>query len=766
VRETTSGKITATRKSPVGTNLAQAHASGATSLVVVDPFPFDEDGGTLDVNGVTYTYTGWDDDTDTITLTTGLTAAAEVGDPVLLLPLETEMVAIVVEDESGEQIESDVRHADASSLPEGPVTAEVTASLVLDGDRWLIDDIIGRTPTPDAGMLTGTVPNAVLDDTDFAQDLAQALADIAQQSLDIATAASTASSALGAATTAQTTANGKNTVTYSTSAPAGTTNGNGTAAVAGDLWFRRTGAIIIGQWEYVPGTGWVARTLDNAVIANLDAAKITSGFLDVANRVKAGSITTPLLAVTGANVFPDPEFQNTDWLTNAAPNGRYGNGTGWDYYTAGNGARAVRYTVPAGAADGYFNVFPTLSGASQAKDGWLSVEEGSSYLLRFAHFKTATRHKVYANWVKADGTTGGTDFLDRETNTAWVTAGGSSTSFRSYILAVPAGVTRIAVRVQIQGTAGQTWAMYGQGITLSRMGDGELIVDGAITATKIAAGAMSAKIIDGDVIRTSAGNQRVQISTAGIVTYNSSNAVTSTLSAASGGMDLTGRLYVKDEIQVADFVSGNIVMALRQGELTFTTAGGAPNAAYTRFYDDGAVGGPFTIYADHQIQVRATSDVQLFTVGGYVNGKLQTNQVYAFQAAITNSRAVYVNATTGNLHTASSSERFKDEVETMHLDLDHFLSGRSVYYVDREQKRAHLAGETVYDTDGNEIPIPAPTREAGRIAEEVHALGYTELVSYDDDQPADLHYLREVAFHYEALRQLHARVTALEGASA
>lgn len=156
--EYVTGKITATRKASVGTTLAQAHASGATTLVAVDPFPFDEDGGTLRVNEVTYTYTGWDDDTSTISLTTGLTAAAEAGDAVLLLPLETEMVAIVVEDESGEQIEADVRHSDASSLPEGPVVPPVTASLVFDGDRWLVDDIVGRTPTPDAGLLVGTLP--------------------------------------------------------------------------------------------------------------------------------------------------------------------------------------------------------------------------------------------------------------------------------------------------------------------------------------------------------------------------------------------------------------------------------------------------------------------------------------------------------------------------------------------------------------------------------------------------------------------------------
>jgi hypothetical protein len=86
-------------------------------------------------------------------------------------------------------------------------------------------------------------------------------------------AAAAAASAAATATTAQTSANGKNKVTYSTSGPGSTAN------TAGDIWFQKNGATqtIIGQWEGLGGTSWSAKTIDNAVIANLDAGKLTAG---------------------------------------------------------------------------------------------------------------------------------------------------------------------------------------------------------------------------------------------------------------------------------------------------------------------------------------------------------------------------------------------------------------------------------------------------------------------------------------------------------
>jgi hypothetical protein len=98
--------------------------------------------------------------------------------------------------------------------------------------------------------------------------------------------------AFAAANTAVQTANGKSKVTYSLSAP-GTTANN-----AGDIWWQYTsGNIISGQWTGLGGTSWQANTVGNAVIANLDAGKITSGFIQAA-RINAGTITANMIAAT------------------------------------------------------------------------------------------------------------------------------------------------------------------------------------------------------------------------------------------------------------------------------------------------------------------------------------------------------------------------------------------------------------------------------------------------------------------------------------
>lgn len=104
-------------------------------------------------------------------------------------------------------------------------------------------------------------------------------------------AADVANAAQLAATDAQTTADGKNKVTYGTSAPTASTPG-----IPGDIFWVRSGNTITGQYLCTAGTGeatgntWAAQTLTNATIATLDAGKVTTGTLS-ADRIAAGSIT-------------------------------------------------------------------------------------------------------------------------------------------------------------------------------------------------------------------------------------------------------------------------------------------------------------------------------------------------------------------------------------------------------------------------------------------------------------------------------------------
>ena len=89
-----------------------------------------------------------------------------------------------------------------------------------------------------------------------------------------------------AISTAQSTANGKNKVFYSTSAPGSTAN------TAGDIWWQYSSGIVVGQFVGAGGTSWTSAPIGNAVIANLDAGKITTGYLDVAGSVRVTTSAT------------------------------------------------------------------------------------------------------------------------------------------------------------------------------------------------------------------------------------------------------------------------------------------------------------------------------------------------------------------------------------------------------------------------------------------------------------------------------------------
>ena len=133
-------------------------------------------------------------------------------------------------------------------------------------------------------------------------------ADAAQAAAN--SAASAATAAQLTATNAQTTANGKNKVSYGTSAPTATI-----AGVPGDIYLVQSGQTITGQYLCTAGTGaptgntWVAQTLTDSTISTLDAGKITTGTLNSA-RIAVGSITGTQLSgtaidgktITGATV--------------------------------------------------------------------------------------------------------------------------------------------------------------------------------------------------------------------------------------------------------------------------------------------------------------------------------------------------------------------------------------------------------------------------------------------------------------------------------
>lgn len=92
------------------------------------------------------------------------------------------------------------------------------------------------------------------------------------------------------------TANGKNSITYSSNPPV-----NGTSiGRPGDMWLVRSTAFssISAQYECTTPNTWVSRTLENEMIANLDVGKLKGGFID-GEHINASVLTIGMSQVTG-----------------------------------------------------------------------------------------------------------------------------------------------------------------------------------------------------------------------------------------------------------------------------------------------------------------------------------------------------------------------------------------------------------------------------------------------------------------------------------
>lgn len=179
--------------------------------------------------------------------------------------------------------------------------------------------------------------------------------------------------------TAQATANGKNKVYYSTSTPGSTAN------TAGDIWWQYSGGVIIAQWTGAGGTTWTSNTIGNAVIANLDAGKITTGFLNVAGTVKIGTATTgSRVEFTPLGLFAYNGSTTTVQILaadgSAEFSGRiYGSRFESTGYTAGTTGIAL---APSGSGNTiFFKVSGTDVGNITAVSTGIVVNSGSSQLV-------------------------------------------------------------------------------------------------------------------------------------------------------------------------------------------------------------------------------------------------------------------------------------------------------------------------------------------------------------------------------------------------
>lgn len=305
-----------------------------------------------------------------------------------------------------------------------------------------------------------------------------------------------------------TTANGKNSVTYSTSAASPGTPGTR----QGDIWFQYTGSTVIGHWRW-DGDSWEPQTLDNAVIANLDAGKINTGFLAAA-RIAATSITVDKLAIGfGENQIANPGFEN-----------------GLGPHTAANGATATVVTTKRSGAQGCKIDVP----ASTVQTSRLWAQGTHTDPTRMARTKVGDRFH-WGYWAKGDvGTTTvdawimikdatGVTQLQSVTGTDIVLSAGGPWTYVSVEADVTdpgAAVVGLFVRGWNAGTSATSFIiddMMGRAMV-----NGSLIVNGTITASNLATDAVTTVSLAADAItskhtitgakfRTAASGQRWEL---------------------------------------------------------------------------------------------------------------------------------------------------------------------------------------------------------------------------------------------------------------
>ncbi|MCZ4066422.1 carbohydrate binding domain-containing protein [Microbacterium sp. H37-C3] len=244
----------------------------------------------------------------------------------------------------------------------------------------------------------------------------------------------------------------------------------------GAVWFRRDASNRFnGAWELVNGA-WVARTIENAMIATLDAAKINTGYLDVANRVRANAISVQQLLVGSlTNMLEDPSF-DIDVPTNAPLT------TAW----ASIHANVTRVTAGARSGPGALR----MKAGTAAYDGIrqknaIHVEPGEEYR--------------FGGWVRresAASVTGAIEFsimygaTDATTTTVTAVAASPAGLGETYVRVagtwkVPAGVYFARPRLVMRADTGNTNTYLVDDAFFQRRMEGELIVDGVITTPKL-----------------------------------------------------------------------------------------------------------------------------------------------------------------------------------------------------------------------------------------------------------------------------------------
>lgn len=332
------------------------------------------------------------------------------------------------------------------------------------------------------------------------------------------------------------------------------------------------------------------------------------------------------------------------------------------------------------------------------------------------------------------------------------------------------------------------------------------IAANAITAGKLSATALDGKVITGALIRNAAAGRRLEINEIGLQTYNGAEEITTSLTADEGGLQLAGVLTAgtggsnvriststgsgridfggSDYIGVGRVMAAvdeyganlNLVTPRREGGVAtyfnindrsrteWFTPGLATNAAGIRIggatfmVQDGVLPTPGNERPAFGLNgndfVGRGNNVTLSALLGTLNlwaPFVTMPSVYEYQSGTGNSRQVWINATTGRLHTPTSARGMKQDIAPLEVDPAAVLELAPVTF----RAKCDIADWEAGD-------VPEPDHEPGFIADDMVGTPLEPFVQFHNGEPTGIHYDRLVVALIPVLRDLANRVDALE----
>ena len=510
-----------------------------------------------------------------------------------------------------------------------------------------VSDVVARIDDPETGLdeafRLGHEASEIIRDPDG--PVQQALGEAAAARDEARAAQDAADDALEDASRAQTTADGKNAVYRRATRPAQSTVN---PLVQGDLLFLldssgRTSAIEV--WN---GTQWVPNTIlaDSILVpGSLGAVSIRNGAITgplidsetiTAENLAAGAATMAKLTIGDtSNLVDDPTFMHQSW---SIP-------TGVSYYSASEGT-AIRFTNG-----------PSIQ--TVRSSAYMGIAPGDQFLIRARVYNRApgATLNIRVAWLDSSGA-----IIGNSANAS--TPGSSNNTWETRVVAVeaPAGAAGLRFTAAITASnipTSNPLVLFREPQVLRRS-NGELIVDGSISANKllvdqafidklfvnslfvdtlsgrtiqaltirtatlqsadIDAGTIDGVTITGGTIQTtSATNRGIKLSSSSLRAYDSSGNQTFYVSSSSGSVEAAGTFTSGSGANIAQ-LSGTafgIMAGVRLGNFSSTSLPQAVVGVSVNNSDGYPLGATLVISEETTANSSGRSELLLRRGGGF-----------------------------------------------------------------------------------------------------------------------------------------------------